>query len=88
MKFNYEFGGHDEDHGPYGIEHVGSEWYTYEASDSDIEKLLIKYVKHDYGYWNAEDFVQANFDTLCDEYYDALHDDLESKAKEEYDNER
>lgn len=83
--YSYEFGGKQVDCGDYGYEIVDTDTFDYEPSYSEVVEALEDVVKHDYGNQGCiEDFVEANFDQLCDEYEDYLKDYFEDQAREEY----
>lgn len=82
--YTYEFGGREIDMGDHGLEIVDTESFEYEPSNKEIEDALKDIVGDDYDVDNLEDFIEANFDELCDEYEDYLKDHFEDAALEEY----
>ena len=88
-KYIYEFGGHMEDHGLHGMEHVGTESYEYEVERSDVIEALKELVQNDYTVpkeykEDIEPFIETHFDQLVEDYDDYLKDHFEHEARQQY----
>ena len=96
MRIVYEFGGNEVDTGDYGLEILETESFEYEAERTDVVEALKKVVPHDYTVpkenkdteEDLEDFIDAHYDQLIDDYEDYLEDYFKTEAREAYEDQK